>query len=178
MQDLYKNIIVNKLQSEFRFSNIHQVPKIIKIVINIGIGEAKDDIKILSKAMSELSAITGQRPLICRAKKSISSFKLRKNMPIGIKVTLRNIRMYEFLDKFINIAIPRIRDFRGISLNNFDKYGNLNIGIREQYIFPEINIEDSDKSRGMNISIITTSNHINHSKRLLELLGLPFKNKL
>jgi large subunit ribosomal protein L5 len=175
LKDLYEKVVIGKLQERFHFINIHQVPKVAKIVVNIGLGEAKDDIKILNIASSELASITGQKPLVCHAKKSISSFKLREGMPIGLKVTLRNAMMYEFLDKFINIAIPRIRDFRGINLNNFDKYGNLNIGLHEQYLFPEIDIEKSDKSRGMNVSIVTTAKTTEHAKNLLELLGLPFK---
>jgi large subunit ribosomal protein L5 len=174
LKDFYKTFVVSKLQEKFHFINIHQVPKIIKIVINIGIGEAKDDVKVLNIASTELAAITGQKPVICHAKKSIASFKLRKGMPIGLKVTLRNILMYEFLDKLINIAMPRIRDFRGIKTSNFDKHGNLNIGLSEQYIFPEINIDKSDKSRGMNISIVTTTKKSVQAKSLLEFLGFPF----
>jgi large subunit ribosomal protein L5 len=175
LKDYYKKFVVIKLQEHFHFININQVPKLTKIVINIGVGDAKDDVKVLNIASLELASITGQKPLICHAKKSISSFKLREGMPIGLKVTLRNRLMYEFLDKFINIAIPRIRDFRGIKVSNFDKYGNLNIGLSEQYIFPEVDIEKSDRSRGMNISIVTTATNNTQAKVLLELLGVPFK---
>jgi large subunit ribosomal protein L5 len=165
------------LLKQFKFKNVHQVPKLEKIVINIGVSEAKDNIKTLETAISELGLITGQKPVTCRAKKSVSNFKIRQNMPIGTKVTLRNAIMYEFLDRLINIAIPRIRDFRGIEPNSFDGKGNFNLGITEQYIFPEVNVEKSDKSRGMNITIVTSAKEDEHAKALLDLLGMPFKKR-
>jgi large subunit ribosomal protein L5 len=167
-----------KLKKQFSFKNAHQIPKLTKIVVNIGLSEAKENIKVLDIATAELAAITGQKPLVCRAKQSVSNFKIRQGMPIGIKVTLRNAVMYEFLDRLINIAIPRIRDFRGIESNGFDGRGNFNLGITEQYIFPEINVEKSDKTRGMNITIVTTAGKDEHAKALLESLGMPFKKKI
>ncbi|MDR1052314.1 MAG: 50S ribosomal protein L5 [Endomicrobium sp.] len=175
LKSLYIDIIRNKMKEKFGFKNLHQVPSIKKIVINIGLGEAKEKIKIIDIAMSELAAISGQKPIICRAKKSISNFKIRQGMPIGIKVTLRNSIMYEFLDRFINIAIPRIRDFRGIDKKGFDKYGNFTIGLVEQYIFPEVDIEKSDKMRGMSITIVTKTEKKEYVIALFELFGIPFK---
>ncbi|MDR1928716.1 MAG: 50S ribosomal protein L5 [Endomicrobium sp.] len=171
----YLENIVRDLKKRFNFKNIHQIPRLDKIVINMGISEAKENIKVLDIAVLELAAITGQKPVICRAKHSISNFKIRKGMPIGIKVTLRNVRMYEFLDRFINIAIPRIRDFRGISSSCFDGRGNFNIGLIEQYIFSEVDIEKSDKARGMNVSIVTTAKEDGIAMALLESFGMPFK---
>ena len=146
-------------------------------MINIGVSEAKENIKALEMAISELGLITGQKPVTCRAKKSVSNFKLRENMPIGAKVTLRSSMMYEFLDRLINVAVPRIRDFRGIEPNGFDGRGNFNLGLSEQYIFPEINVEKSDKARGMNITIVTSAQKDEHAKALLDLLGMPFKKR-
>jgi large subunit ribosomal protein L5 len=177
LKDLYQNEVVGQLQEKFKFKNIHQVPKLSKIVINIGLSEAKDNIKALDIASLELAAITGQKPVVCRAKKSISNFKLREGMPIGLKVTLRNAMMYEFIDRLINIAIPRIRDFRGIEPNGFDGRGNFNLGLTEQYIFPEINVEQSDKARGMNITIVTTADKNDEALALLDGLGMPFKKR-
>ncbi|MDR0956590.1 MAG: 50S ribosomal protein L5 [Endomicrobium sp.] len=175
LKGFYQKSVVNELKKQFNFKNVHQIPKLTKIVVNIGLSEAKENIKVLDIATDELAAITGQKPLVCRAKKSISNFKIRQGMPIGIKVTIRNAMMYEFLDRLINIAIPRIRDFRGVGLNGFDGQGNFNLGITEQYIFPEINVEKSDKARGMNISIITTAKKDEQAKALLSFLGVPFK---
>jgi large subunit ribosomal protein L5 len=175
LKEFYQKNGVNELKQRFAFKNVHQIPKLVKIVINIGLSEAKEDIKVLDIAIAELAAITGQKPLICRAKRSISNFKIRQGMPIGIKVTLRNAMMYEFLDRFVNIAIPRIRDFRGIGSDSFDGQGNFNFGLTEQYIFPEVNIEKSDKVRGMNITIVTTVKKDEHAKGLLEVFGMPFK---
>ncbi|MDR0984889.1 MAG: 50S ribosomal protein L5 [Endomicrobium sp.] len=177
LKDIYFNDIREKIKKYFGLKNIYQVPKIIKVVLNIGIGEAKNNSKVLDIANKELAAITGQKPMICRAKKSISNFKIRKGMAIGVKVTLRDTIMYEFLDRLISIAIPRIRDFRGLSDKGFDGQGNLNIGIYEQYIFPEINVDRSDKSRGLNISVITNSKNEEQVKMLLKCLGFPFKKK-
>jgi large subunit ribosomal protein L5 len=177
LKKFYQENVVNELKKQFNLKNAHQIPKLDKVVINIGLSEAKDNIKVLDIASAELASITGQKPLVCRAKKSVSNFKLRQGMPIGIKVTLRNAMMYEFLDRLINVAIPRIRDFRGIEPNGFDRDGNFNLGLTEQYIFPEISVEKSDKARGMNISIVTTTKKDEHAKVLLETLGMPFKKR-
>jgi large subunit ribosomal protein L5 len=180
LREFYKNDVINKLQKLFEFKNVHQVPALEKIVLNIGVAsnkESKEDIKSLDTVSNEISSITGQKPLVCRAKHSISNFKIREGMRIGIKVTLRNIMMYEFLDRLVNIAIPRIRDFRGVEPNAFDGKGNFNLGLSEQYIFPEIDIEQSDKPRGMNITIVTTAKKDEHGRALLEALGMPFKKR-
>lgn len=177
LKEFYQKNVTSELQKQFKFKNLHQVPKLEKVVINIGVGEAKENIKALEIAISELGLITGQKPATCRAKKSVSNFKIRENMPIGTKVTLRNAMMYEFLDRLINIAIPRIRDFRGIEPNGFDGKGNFNLGLTEQYIFPEINVEKSDKARGMNITIVTSAEKDEHARALLDLLGMPFKKR-
>ncbi|MCL2799725.1 MAG: 50S ribosomal protein L5 [Endomicrobia bacterium] len=177
LKEFYQKSVTGELSKQFNFKNFHQVPKVEKIVINIGLSEAKENIKVLDIAVAELSAVTGQKPIVCRAKQSVSNFKIRQGMPIGIKVTLRNAIMYEFLDRLINIAIPRIRDFRGIEPNAFDGRGNFNLGLTEQYIFPEISVEKSDKARGMNITIVTTAEKDEHAKALLEALGMPFKKR-
>ena len=171
----YKNEIVPQLMKKFGFKNIMQVPRLEKIVVNMGVGEAITDIKILEKAMEELSLITGQKPIICRAKKAIANFKIKKGNPIGCKVTLRRDRMYEFLDRLINIALPRIRDFRGVSLYAFDGKGNFSLGINEQTIFPEIDYDKVTRIQGMNINIvIKNSKSKEHSIELLRLFGIPF----
>jgi large subunit ribosomal protein L5 len=175
LKEFYHKNVTVELKKQFNFKNVHQIPRLMKIVVNIGLGEAKENIKVLDIAAEELAAITGQKPLICRAKKSLSNFKIRRGMPIGIKVTLRNAMMYEFLDRLISVAIPRIRDFRGIEPSSFDGRGNFNLGLAEQYIFPEINVEKSDKARGMNITIVTTAEKDKHAKILLESFGMPFK---
>jgi len=177
LKEFYQKNAIPELLKQFKFKNVHQVPKLEKMVINIGVGEAKENIKALEIAVSELGLITGQKPVTCRAKKSVSNFKIRENMPIGTKVTLRSAMMYEFLDRLINVAIPRIRDFRGIEPNGFDGRGNFNMGLTEQYIFPEINVEKSDKSRGMNITIVTSAQKDEHARALLDLLGMPFKKR-
>ncbi|MDR0398770.1 MAG: 50S ribosomal protein L5 [Endomicrobium sp.] len=177
LKEFYQKNVVSELKKQFNFKNVHQIPKLTKIVINIGLSEAKENIKVLDTATAELAAITGQKPLVCRAKQSVSNFKIRQGMPIGIKVTLRNAIMYEFLDRLINVAVPRIRDFRGIEPNGFDGRGNFNLGLTEQYIFPEINVEKSDKARGMNITVVTTAEKDEHAKALLEHLGMPFKKR-
>jgi large subunit ribosomal protein L5 len=177
LKEFYQKNVVSELKKQFNFKNVHQIPKLTKIVINIGLSEAKENIKVLDTATAELAAITGQKPLVCRAKQSVSNFKIRQGMPIGIKVTLRNAIMYEFLDRLINVAVPRIRDFRGIEPNGFDGRGNFNLGLNEQYIFPEINVEKSDKARGMNITVVTTAEKDEHAKALLEHLGMPFKKR-
>ncbi|MDR1926567.1 MAG: 50S ribosomal protein L5 [Endomicrobium sp.] len=175
LKEFYQKNVANKLKSQFSFKNVHQIPKLMKIVVNIGLSEAKENIKVLDIAIEELAAITGQKPLLCRAKRSVSNFKIRQGMPIGIKVTLRNAMMYEFLDRLVNIAIPRIRDFRGINPDSFDGHGNFNLGLTEQYMFPEISIEKSDKTRGMNITVVTTAKKDEHAKALLEAFGILFK---
>jgi len=177
LKEFYQKNVVSELKKQFNFKNVHQIPKLTKIVINIGLSEAKENIKVLDTATAELAAITGQKPLVCRAKQSVSNFKIRQGMPIGIKVTLRSAIMYEFLDRLINVAVPRIRDFRGIEPNGFDGRGNFNLGLTEQYIFPEINVEKSDKARGMNITVVTTAEKDEHAKALLEHLGMPFKKR-
>lgn len=175
LRELFTKKVIPEMQKKFNYKNPMQVPKLEKIVINIGLSEGKDNPKAVDIASSELASITGQKPKVCRAKKSISNFKLRAGMPIGLKVTLRGPRMYEFLDRLTSCAIPRIRDFRGVAPGSFDKNGNYNLGLSEQYIFPEINIDKSDKARGMNISFVTTGKTIDESKELLSLLGMPFR---
>lgn len=177
LKEFYHKNVAGGLLKQFGFKNAHQVPRLDKIVINIGLGEAKENIKVLDIAQAELASITGQKPVVCRARKSVSNFKIREGMPIGVKVTLRSAIMYEFLDRLINVAVPRIRDFRGIEPNGFDGQGNFNLGLTEQYIFPEINVEKSDKPRGMNITIVTTAKKDEHAKALLESLGMPFKKR-
>lgn len=177
MKDAYEKNVVPALQQKFNFVNVHQIPRLVKIVVNIGLTEAKDNVKVMDVANGELAAITGQKPKICRAKKSISNFKLRQGMPIGIKVTLRGNRMYEFFDRLVNIAIPRIRDFRGIEPQAFDGQGNYNLGLTEQYIFPEVSVEKSDKMRGMNITVVTSANSDEQARELLALMGMPFKKR-
>jgi large subunit ribosomal protein L5 len=177
LKEFYQRNVIAELQKQFNYKNMHQVPRLEKVVINIGLSEAKDNIKVLDIAIAEISAITGQKPLICKAKHSVSNFKIREGMPIGIKVTLRASMMYEFLDRLINIAIPRIRDFRGIEPKGFDGRGNFNLGLTEQYIFPEISVEQSDKSRGMNITIVTTAKEDEQARALLESLGMPFRKR-
>ena len=176
LKELYQNEIVAKLRDEFNFSNIMQVPKIKKIVVNMGLGEAIQNIKILDSASAELSKITGQKAVITKAKKSIASFKLREGMPIGCMVTLRRDRMYEFLDRLLNVALPRVRDFKGVSGKAFDGQGNYTLGIKEQLIFPEINYEEIDKIKGLNITIVTSANNDEEGKALLKHMGMPIRN--
>ncbi|MBN1688895.1 MAG: 50S ribosomal protein L5 [Candidatus Omnitrophica bacterium] len=175
LQDKYHKEIKKTLMSEFQYKNFMQVPKIEKVIINIGAKEGQEDIKLLERFSDELGAITGQKPITIRAKKSISAFKLRQGSPIGLKVTLRGMRMYEFLDRLFNIAMPRIRDFRGYSDNSFDGRGNYSLGIQEQTIFPEIKYDEVKKIKGMDITIVTNAKTNEEAKRLLELLGFPFK---
>ena len=174
LQILYNTVIVPKLQKELGYTNIHQVPRLEKIVINRGLGEASQNAKALESSIAEISAITGQRPVITRAKKAIASFKIRKGMPVGLMVTLRRERMYAFLDRLINIALPRIPDFRGVSPKAFDGRGNYTLGIREQLIFPEINYDSVDQLRGMDISIVTTAKTDEEGRALLKAFGMPF----
>ena len=171
----YKNNIVDDLKKRLSVSNIHEVPKITKIVINMGIGDAKEDSKLIDKAQEELSLISGQKAIKTKAKKAIAGFKIRAGMPLGVSVTLRNKIMYEFLDRLINIAIPRIRDFRGLQPNSFDGKGNYSFGIKEQIIFPEINYDNIDKVRGLNITICTTAKNNEDGLELLRNFNMPFK---
>jgi large subunit ribosomal protein L5 len=175
LKDKYKNEIAGSLAKEFDIKNPMAVPKLEKIVVNMGLGEASANAKILDVAADELKAITGQKPVITKAKKSIAAFKLRQGMNIGTMVTLRGERMYEFLDRLISVALPRVRDFRGISGKAFDGRGNYTLGIREQLIFPEIDFNKVDKTRGMNISIVTTARNDDEARSLLKALGMPFR---
>jgi large subunit ribosomal protein L5 len=171
----YQETIVPKLKEQFGYKNIHQVPKVIKVTVNRGLGDASQNAKALESSLSELSIITGQKPVVTRAKKAIAGFKIRQGMPVGVMVTLRGDRMYAFLDRLINLALPRIRDFRGISPNSFDGHGNYSIGIREQLIFPEIEYDRIDQIRGMDISIITTAHNDEEGRALLKEMGMPFR---
>ena len=175
LKDKYKNEIAATLAKDFDIKNPMAIPRIEKIIVNMGVGEAIGNAKILDTAVEELRAITGQKPVITKAKKSIASFKLRQGMNIGTMVTLRGDRMYEFLDRLISVALPRVRDFRGISGKAFDGRGNYTLGIREQLIFPEIDFNKVDKTRGMNISIVTTAKNDEQSRALLKALGMPFR---
>ena len=172
----YKKNIQNNLMKKLEFKNIHEVPKILKIVVNMGIGEAKDDSKLIDKAVEDLTLITGQKAIKTKAKKAISGFKIRAGMPLGAKVTLRNSIMYEFLDRLINIAMPRIRDFRGLNTHSFDGKGNYSLGIKEHIIFPEINYDKIDKVRGLDITICTTAKTNESAIELLKSFNMPFKN--
>ena len=175
LEQRYREVSVSKLTEHFGYKNSSQVPKIKKVVLNMGLGEGIENPKILDSASKELASISGQRPVITKAKKSIAAFKLRKGMPIGCCVTLRRQRMYDFLTKMINIAIPRIRDFRGVSPKAFDGRGNYTLGIKEQIIFPEIDYDKIDKIKGMNITIVTSANTDEESRYLLDTLGMPFR---
>ena len=174
MKTYYKEKVAPALFKKFGYKSVMQTPKLDKIVINVGCGEAKDDQKKIDAIMSDLSQITGQKPIICRAKKAIANFKLREGNIIGVKVTLRGETMYEFLDRFFNIALPRVRDFRGINSNSFDGRGNYSVGIKEQLIFPEIEYEKIDAIRGMDINFVTTAKTDEEAKELLTLMGAPF----
>ena len=174
LMERYQNEVVKSLMEKFNYSSKMQAPKIEKIVLNIGVGDAVSNSKLLDEAVNELTLISGQKPVITRAKKSIAGFKLREGAPIGCKVTLRGERMYEFLDKLVNISLPRVRDFRGVSNNSFDGRGNYTLGIKEQLIFPEINFDKVSKVRGMDIVIVTTANTDEEAKALLAGMGMPF----
>jgi large subunit ribosomal protein L5 len=176
MQARYREQVVPALMQEFAYQSIMQVPRITKVVLNIGVGEAIDNPKSLDGALEDLRQITGQQPIITRAKKSIATFKLREDKPIGVKVTLRSERMWSLLDRLINLALPRIRDFRGVSPYTFDGRGNYTIGLREQLVFPEIQYDKIDKVRGMEISVVTTAQTDEEGRRLLKLLGMPFRD--
>ena len=177
LQEKYNNLVKPELINQFNYSSTMQIPRLEKIVVNMGVGDAVSNSKVLDDAVAELQAITGQKPVVTKAKKSIASFKLREGMPIGCKVTLRGERMYEFLDKLISISLPRVRDFHGINENAFDGRGNYTLGVKEQLIFPEINFDNIKKIRGMNIVIVTTANTDEEGRALLSLLGMPFKKK-
>ena len=176
LAEKYQSEIRGQLKEKFNLKNIFEVPKLVKIVVNMGVGEAVSDSKIINKAIEDLSLITGQKPVITKAKKSIAGFKLRKGLSIGCKVTLRKKRMFEFLDRLIFIALPRVRDFKGLSKKSFDGNGNYSIGIKEQIIFPEIDYDKIDKIRGMDITIITTTTNQDHAYELLKSFNLPFKD--
>ncbi|GLI36070.1 50S ribosomal protein L5 [Desulforhabdus amnigena] len=175
MLEKYQSEIAPKLQEQFRYKSPMQIPKMTKIILNMGLGEAIQNIKILDSATQELSQIAGQKPVITRARQSIAAFKLRKGMPIGCMVTLRGDRMYEFFDKLVNVALPRVRDFRGISPKALDGRGNYTLGIKEHIIFPEIDYDKIDKIKGMNITIVTTAQTDEEARTLLDLMGMPFK---
>ena len=174
LQERYKNTVVETLTKQFGYTTVMQCPKIEKVVINIGVGEAISNPKVLDEAVAELTQIAGQKPVVTRAKKSIANFKLREGMPIGCKVTLRGERMYEFLDKPFNITLPRVRDFHGVSTTAFDGRGNYTLGVKEQIIFPEIQYDKVNKLRGMDIVIVTTANTNEEAKALLKEMGMPF----
>ena len=175
LMERYQNDVVKSLVEKFNYSSSMQAPKVEKIVLNIGVGDAVSNSKLLDEAVNELTLISGQKPVITRAKKSIAGFKLREGAPIGCKVTLRGERMYEFLDKLVNISLPRVRDFRGVSNNSFDGRGNYTLGIKEQLIFPEINFDKVNKLRGMDIVFVTTAKTDEEGHELLAQLGMPFK---
>ena len=177
LKELYQNELVPKLLKELQLKNVMEVPRVEKVVINMGLGEAIQNVKILESAVEEMSRITGQKAVITRAKKSIAQFKLREEMPIGVMVTLRRDRAYEFLDRLINVALPRVRDFKGVSAKAFDGRGNYTLGIREQLIFPEIDIEEIDKVKGMNVTIVTSARTDEEGRALLTEMGMPFRKQ-
>ena len=174
LKDYYVKEVAPALMKKFGYKSVMQIPKLEKVVINVGCGEARDNQKILDAIMNDLGKITGQKPVACAAKKSVANFKLREGMKIGAKVTLRNENMYEFIDRFFNVALPRVRDFRGINANSFDGRGNYSVGIKEQLIFPEIEYDKVDKVRGMDICFVTTAKTDEEARELLKLMGAPF----
>ena len=174
LKEQYKNEIVPELTKKFGYKNVMQVPKLAKIVVNMGVGEAKENAKVLESAMNDMAIITGQKPVQTKAKNSVANFKIREGMPIGCKVTLRGDRMYEFLDRLVNLALPRVRDFRGVNPNAFDGRGNYALGIKEQLIFPEIEYDKVDKVRGMDIIFVTTAKTDEEGRELLRLFNMPF----
>ena len=174
LKDQYVNEIAPALMKKFGYKNVMQIPKLDKVVINVGCGEAKENSKVVDAVITDLSAITGQKPIVCKAKKSVANFKLREGMPVGVKVTLRSDKMYEFIDRLFNVAFPRVRDFKGINPNSFDGRGNYSTGIKEQLIVPEIEFDKIDKVRGMDINFITTAKTDEEAKELLSMLGAPF----
>ncbi|MGM9551620.1 MAG: 50S ribosomal protein L5 [Clostridia bacterium] len=174
LKTLYKEEVAGALMKKFEYKSAMQIPKIEKVVINIGLGEAKDNAKVIDSAAADLMLITGQKPVVTKARKSVANFKIREGMSLGVKVTLRGEKMYEFIDKLFNIALPRVRDFRGINPNAFDGRGNYSLGIKEQLIFPEIDYDKIDKIRGMDIIFVTTANTDEEGRELLKLMGAPF----
>ena len=174
LKEFYASDVAPALMKKFEYKSVMQIPKIDKIVINVGAGEARENTKVIDAIVSDVSQIAGQKPVVCKAKKSVANFKLREGMPIGVKVTLRGEKMYEFLDRFFNLSLPRVRDFRGINPNSFDGRGNYAMGVKEQLIFPEIDYDKIDKVRGMDIIIVTTANTDEEARELLSLMGAPF----
>ncbi|MEO1433272.1 MAG: 50S ribosomal protein L5 [Cyanobacteria bacterium J06633_8] len=177
LKSKYLETIVPNLMKKFEYSNIHQVPKVTKVTVNRGLGEASQNAKALEASLSEIALITGQKPVVTRAKKAIAGFKIREGMPVGVMVTLRSSKMYDFLDRLINLSLPRIRDFRGISPKSFDGRGNYTLGVREQLIFPEVEYDKIDQIRGMDISIITTATNDEEGRALLKEMGMPFREQ-
>ena len=175
LKEMYKSEVAPALQKKFGYKSVMQIPKLDKIIINVGCGEAKDNSKVVNAIMNDLSIITGQKPIECKAKKSVANFKIREGMTIGVKVTLSGDRMYEFLDRFFNLALPRVRDFRGINPNSFDGRGNYSMGVKEQLIFPEIEYDKIDAVRGMDVCFVTTANTDEEARELLTLMGAPFE---
>lgn len=175
LKDYYNSTVAPAMMKKFNYENVMQIPKLDKVVVNVAAGEAKENAKVIDAIMTDLAAITGQKPVVCRAKKSVANFKLREGMPIGVKVTLRGEKMYEFVYKLFNVSFPRVRDFRGINGNSFDGKGNYSTGIKEQLIFPEIEYDKVDHTRGMDITFVTTSENNEGAKALLDALGFPFK---
>ena len=175
LKETYRSEVAPALMKKFEYSSVMQIPKIDKVVINVGCGDARENPKVVDAIIADLAQITGQKPVTCKAKKSVANFKLREGMVIGVKVTLRGEKMYEFLDRFFNLALPRVRDFRGINPNSFDGRGNYNMGIKEQLIFPEIDYDKIDKVRGMDICVVTTANTDEEARELLTLMGAPFE---
>lgn len=171
----YRSEIAPAMREKFGYKNVMQIPRLKKIVVNMGVGEAREDSKVIEKASREIAAITLQRPAVTRAKKSVSNFKVRAGMPVGLRVTLRGVRMWAFLDRLINVALPRVRDFRGVPTSSFDGRGNYSLGIREQMVFPEISYEQVDATRGFDVTIVTTAKTDEEARSLLELLGMPFR---
>ena len=174
LREQYQTEIIDAMMKKFGYKNVMEVPKLVKIVVNMGVGEAKENVKILDSAAGDLQVITGQKAVITKAKKAVANFKIREGMPIGCKVTLRGERMYEFLDRLVNLALPRVRDFRGVSANAFDGRGNFALGIKEQLIFPEIDYDKIDKVRGMDVIVVTTAKTDEEARELLRLFNMPF----
>ena len=174
LKEVYSSEVAPALMKKFEYKSVMQIPKLDKIVLNVGCGEARENAKVVDSIINDLTQIAGQKPIVCKAKKSVANFKLREGMPIGVKVTLRGERMYEFLDRFFNLSLPRVRDFRGINPNSFDGRGNYAMGIKEQLIFPEIDYDKIDKVRGMDIIMVTTANTDEEARELLRLMGAPF----
>ena len=174
LKDYYNSTVAPAMMKKFNYENVMQIPKLDKVVVNVAAGEAKENAKVIDAIMTDLAAITGQKPVVCRAKKSVADFKLREGMPIGVKVTLRGEKMYEFVYKLFNVSFPRVRDFRGINGNSFDGKGNYSTGIKEQLIFPEIEYDKIEKIRGMDIAFVTTANTDEEARELLTLMGAPF----